>query len=276
MLIDRHHETIFHREPGRGEDEHAAQIWLRLMEREGFEISYLDAPIDTKALESADLFILAGLPVETGLLHTAQDGEQTVLTRSPLQRSEIEALGRWIGKGGALMIFASHYPNGGGTRPLLDALGVRFRDGFVHHPEHPSLGGGQCSWFTMTEGNGLLRQQHPILATPAEGLPVAAVRWLCGAALMRYPQDVVLDLPDATVNFSPRPGTSMAREVSDDYAAALAFPYGAGKVFVSGDQGIFRNFVYRFGQESVHVTITDPEAENGHFLVRVMRWLGQR
>jgi hypothetical protein len=171
----------------------------------------------------------------------------------------------------------SHFPSGSGGKPLLEAFSVKFRDGYAFHPDHPGLTPTTlCSWFTMTQENGLIRPAHPLLSQVKDlKLQVKKVKWLCGAAVFRNPEDVILAYPSNTVLYTPevdRDKRTFA-ETSSQYAGMIGFEYGKGRVVVCADQGQFRNNLFKDKDRTVYVTITDPEADNAALLVNTMRWL---
>jgi hypothetical protein len=195
-----------------------------------------------------------------------------------LSSQEVENIVRWIDGGGSLFLTLSHFPNGSGARPLLDALGVKFADGYVWHENTPSFNDpakGRCShFFGMSPEQGLVNNSHPALK---DGLPVNRVDYLCGAAIFREPGDAILRFPKGSQNHargSLGPDGPGMYEASDNYSGVIGFPFGNGKVVVSADQGMFRNFIFTFDKtEKVHVTITNPDNDNANLFVNLMRWL---
>ena len=261
VLIDRHHDTIYRTD---GPD-HGAHVLLDIMRRDGFETTWLDTSLSLPRL-NGDILIIHGLPNDVDSL-----GEGADFWKSPLSDAEVEAVARFVANGGGLFLTLSHFPNGSGARPLLEAFQVRFRDGYAFHPDHPSFHdpGDKCShFFGMSPDNGLLNPAHPLLAM---GPPVRRVDFLCGAIVFRRPEDVIIPFPAGTRNYN-RDETIW--EESDVYAAMIAFPYGRGRVVICTDQGMFRNFIFTFDHtKTVHVTITSPENDNANLFVNLMRWL---
>lgn len=271
ILVDRYHKTIYTRPKA----EQASEVMFQLAKKDGFEVRFTDRELVTENLRGSDILIIAGLPNDRVVLGK-ENGKETVFWKSPLADREVESIARWTAAGGRLMLFLSHYPNGSGGKPLLEALGVRFRDGGASHPGHPSGEGDPCAWFTMTQQNKLINTAHPVLAGNQDGaLQVRTVKFLCGTAIYRNPEDVLLDFPDQTTHLSPYENEQGdVSEVSDAYAGMLGFTYGKGKVIVSSDLGVFRNMKTIEKENIVYITITDPNADNARLFIHCMRWLG--
>lgn len=256
IIVDKFHKTIF----TRPDPEHACQVMFQLAKKDGFQIKYTENELTKQTLNSSDILIIAGLPNDKIILNK-EDGKETIFWKSPLSDKEVESITRWIANGGRIFLFLSHYPNGSGGKPLLEALGVRFRDGGVSHPDYPGLNGDPCAWFTMNSKNKLINYKHPVLATKQEkALDVDTVRFLCATAIFRNPEDVILAFPKGSTHFTPGENDEdLAKETSDNYAGLLGFSYGKGKVIVSSDLGVFRNNVIQNNGKTYYNTITDPE-----------------
>jgi hypothetical protein len=170
--------------------------------------------------------VIAGLPNEEQVLSPAGSAK-TSLWKSPLNAEEVEGITKWIYEGGSLLLFMSHFPSGSGGKPLLEALSVSFRDGYAYHPEHPGLTPATlCSWFTMTKQNGLIQAKHPLLNhVKDQNLQVRTVKWLCGAAIFRNPEDVILAYPPNTILYTPEAGRDKRSisETSSQYAGMIGF-----------------------------------------------------
>ncbi|WP_281561343.1 DUF4350 domain-containing protein [Thalassomonas sp. RHCl1] len=261
VLIDRYHQTIYNTQ----DDSHGAHAMLDIMSRDGFKISYTDKTLDLAKVDT-DILIIHGLPNDKITLDSG-----AVFWKSPVSDKELDSIVRWVAEGGSLFLTLSHFPGGSGARPLLEAFEVKFRDGYAYSPKYPSFTSkdGRCSnFFGMTEQAGLLKKSHPLYNL---GPKVEKIDFHCGSAVFRQPQDVVIAYPKATGNYNK---DDSFHEISDYYAAMIAFEYGKGKVVVTTDQGMFRNFIFTFDEkEKVYVTITSPDNDNGNLFVNMMRWL---
>ncbi len=266
VLIDRFHKTIYTNEGA----ETGAHVMLEIMSRDGFGVTYAESTLGDDALDDADILIIHGLPNDEVELDNG-----AVFWKSPLSDEEVAAIVRFVDAGGGLYLSLSHFPNGSGALPLLEALAVKFRDGYLYSKEYPSFTdpeNGRCShYFGMSSAEGTMNAQHPIIKS---GLTVEKVDYLCGAAIFRNPEDAVLPFPAGSENYNQDDTIS---EASDHYAGMIAFDYGKGKVVVAADQGMFRNFIFTFDSgERVYVTITSPNNDNANLFVNMMRWLSPK
>ncbi len=92
--------------------------------------------------------------------------------------------------------------------------------------------------------------------------------------MFRNPEDEILSFPNNTINYShSSSGRMTIKEYSDSYAGMIGFEYGAGRVIIATDQGMFRSLDLLLGDEKIPVTIHDPECENAALFVNCVRWL---
>lgn len=272
ILIDQGHNTIYSVPSGKT----TAREMFRIMETDGFHIRFTDQRLDSAQLSATvpDLLILHGMPNNKTILKSK--GTEEVLYTSPLENIEVESIAKYVNNGGSLLLFLSHFPGGSGALPLLEAFSVKFRDGYAYHNQyHTTKKKGICGHFTMNVANGMLNLNHPVFTSSMDKKTIpASVRFYCGAAVFRNPEDEILPFPNNTVNYT-KATTSKFRmeEVSDDYAGMIGFQYGNGRVIICTDQGIFRSLDLFIDDEKIAVTIHDPETDNAGLLVNVLRWL---
>ncbi|WP_394693891.1 hypothetical protein [Hyphobacterium sp.] len=263
VLIDRYHDTIY-RIDGIAS---GTSTLLEILAADGFQTAYLDQAISAERLAESDVLFIHGLPNEEVQLPNGG-----TFWRSPLAAGEIDSVVRWVDGGGGLFLSLSHFPNGSGALPLLEAFSVRFRDGYIYSDSYPSFTdpvNGHCShYFGLSSQDHTLNTDHPLLQ---DGLPVSRVDLHCGAGVFREAEDVVLGFPAGSINYD---ATGQISETSDFYAGMIAFNYGAGRVVIATDQGLFRDFIFEFDSgDQVFVTITGPENDNANLFVNTVRWL---
>jgi hypothetical protein len=270
VLIDAYHNTIYHHSRERAP---ATEAMVDILRKEMGSIQFIEDELSNNLFADypEGLLIIKGLPNK----RIAIDDE-LFYWKSPLSQSEVDAVVNWVAEGGKLMLFLSHFPNGSGGKPLLEAFSVKFRDGYIYHGNYRGESeNSMCSWFSMSKENGMINGGHP--AVKGTDLNVDTVRLLCGAAIFRNPEDVILAYPDKSANMMLRTDGSefSSAEQSGQYAAMIGFGFGKGKVMVSGDQGLFRNNVLidkETGQKT-YITINDPKVDNPALLVNILRWL---
>ena len=271
VLIDEGHNTIYSLSYGR----ETAREMLRIMNADGFEVSYTKDRLDSGNIAKHDpeLLIIHGIPNDKIYLDDAEKEE--VLYISPLRNNEVEAIAKFVYNGGSLLMFLSHHPGGSGALPLLEAFNIKFRDGYANHPKSPGYNCGICSQFIMTQNNEMINLKHPVFNNSPQELIPDTIKFLCGAAVFRNPEDAILPFPNNTTNYS-RSSTGLdIEESSDHYAGMIGFEYGAGRIIVATDQGMFRSLDLLLNGDKIPVTIHDPECDNAELYLNCIRWLSK-
>lgn len=271
VLVSEAHNTIYSLPYGKA----SAREMLRIMEADGFKLMFTKQALDSTHLTESktNILLLHGMPNDKVVLNSGKKEE--ILYKSPLSNKEVVDIAKYVYNGGSLLLFLSHFPNGSGALPLLEAFQVKFRDGYAFHPNYLGHNGGLCSHFLMNDKNNLLKKEHPVfrdnlnLKTPIPN----NVKFLCGAAVFRNPEDVILAFPNNTTNFTPAKNTIDIEEISDAYAGMIGFEYGAGRVVIATDQGMFRSLDLLIDDEKIPVTIHDTECDNAALFLNVIRWL---
>ena len=273
ILIDESHNTIYSLSYGK----ETAREMLRIMETDGFNVKFTKDVIDSTNLRKSktNILIIHGIPNDKIIMGTGENRE--VIYKSPLLDEEVVDIAKHVYNGGSLFLFLSHAPNGSGALPLLEAFGAKFRDGYAYHPKHSGHNGGLCSHFIMTPENGMVNTNHPVLKTSkSDALLPDTVKFLCGAAVFRNREDVILPFPSNTINYtSTHDGSGDIQETSDSYAGMIGFDFGNGRVIVATDQGMFRSLDLLLDGEKIPVTIHDPECDNAELFLNCIRWLGK-
>ncbi len=271
ILIDQSHNTIYSLAYGK----ETAREMLRIMNEDGFDVEFTKKPLDTANLKKAnpDLLILHGMSNDQIVLGSGLKEE--VIYKSPLSDEEVISIAKYVHNGGSLLLFLSHFPGGSGALPLLESFGIKFRDGYAYHPNFPGHNCGLCSHFLMTLKNGMINSNHPVLASRlSDNFLPDTVKFLCGAAIFRNPEDNILPFPNNTINFTPtHDGSIDIEETSDAYAGMIGFNFGDGRVIVCTDQGIFRSLDLLIDGEKIPVTIHDPNCDNADLFLNTIRWL---
>ncbi|MEH6537317.1 MAG: hypothetical protein V7719_13045 [Psychroserpens sp.] len=272
ILIDESHNTIYSLPYGKK----TAREMLRIMSEDGFDVQFTDKVLDSINLNNhkPDILILHGMPNDKIILNSGEKNE--ILYKSPLVQNEVVGIGKYVYNGGSLLIFLSHHPGGSGALPLLEAFNVKFRDGYANHPKSPGYNCSVCSQFIMTTENGMINTNHPIFTSRlSDELLPKTVKFLCGAAVFRNPEDSVLPLPNNTTNYTRSSEGLNIEESSDSYSGMIGFEYGKGRVIVATDQGMFRSLDLLLDGEKIPVTIHDPDCDNAELFLNCIRWLGK-
>lgn len=270
ILIDKGHNTIYSNESG----VLTAREMFRIIKEDGYELNFTDKKITHKnlSLEITDLLVLHGMP--NNKLELKTDSVNETLYLSPLTNEEVETIGKFVFDGGGLLLFLSHFPGGSGALPLLEAFSVKFRDGYANQHQYHTSKGGKCGHFLMNAENEMINFNHSIFqgAIDTSTIPTN-IRFYCGAAVFRNPEDVILGFPNNTINYTPTNENFDAEEMSGSYAGMIGFQFGLGRVVICTDQGIFRSLDLFIDGEKIPVTIHDPSSENAGLLLNTLRWL---
>jgi hypothetical protein len=273
ILIDQSHNTIYSLTYGK----ETAREMLRIMEEDGFNVQFTNQLFDSANLivSKPDMLVLHGMPNDKIILGSGEKKE--VIYKSPLSDAEVVAIAKYVYNGGSLLLFLSHFPGGSGALPLLEAFSIKFRDGYAYHPNFPGHKGGLCSHFLMTPVNGMINVYHPVFASSlSNNIIPDTIKFLCGAAIFRNPEDNILPFPKNTINFTPtHDGSIDIEETSNSYAGMIGFNFGAGRVIVCTDQGIFRSLDLIIDDEKIPVTIHDPDCDNADLFLNSIRWLAK-
>ena len=175
-----------------------------------------------------DLLIIHGMPSDVIKLKNNETEEY--LYKSPLKNEEVEAIGKYVFNGGSLFLFLSHFPGGSGAHPLLEAFNVKFRDGYAYQNQYHTSEGGKCGHFLMNGTNKMLNKMHPVFTSSIDKNTLPEnIRFYCGAAVFRNPEDNILLFPNNTTNFTPTNNSIDIEENSNSYAGMIGFQYGSRK-----------------------------------------------
>lgn len=270
ILIDKGHNTIYSKESG----VITAREMFRIIEEDGYVVEFTEKKLNSSLLNSQklDLLVLHGMP--NNKVKLKLDSITETLYLSPLKNEEVESIGNYVFNGGGLLLFLSHFPGGSGALPLLEAFNVKFRDGYAYQNQFHTSDGGQCGHFLMNSTNKMLKEQHPVFTNSLDTNTIPKnVRFYCGAAIFRNPEDIILSFPKNTTNYTPTNGTIDTEESSDSYAGMIGFEYGLGRIIICTDQGIFRSLDLLIEGKKIPVTIHDPESDNAGLLLNTIRWL---
>ncbi|MEK6153627.1 hypothetical protein WIW50_10225 [Flavobacteriaceae bacterium 3-367] len=271
VVIDASHNTIYSLSYGK----QSAREMLRILKADGFQLAFTEQQLDSTTVHAStvDLLIIHGMPNDKKVLEA--DGKKETLYTSPLSKEEVINIGTYVHEGGSLLLFLSHFPGGSGALPLLEAFSVKFRDGYAYQSEHHISEGGRCGHFLMHTGNEMLNKDHPVFKSTLDTATLPEnIKFYCGAAVFRSPEDAILPFPKNTINYTPsRTSNEDLEESSNDYAGMIGFQYGKGRVVICTDQGIFRSLDLLIDDKRIPVTIHDPESDNAGLLVNCVRWL---
>ena len=193
--------------------------------------------------------------------------------------AECDVVRDWVRGGGSLLLIADHSPFGATAATLASRFGVDMGKGYAWQIK---AGAEPTTNLTYSRGDGSLGT-HPI--TNGVGRVVA----FTGQSLS-VPGGAV-----ALLKLGPSSYESSATTGEEDIAAAqagkphqgrnvagraqgVAFPFGNGRVVVTGEAAMFSAQVTRFTDpqgrvEEMKMGMNVPGNDNARFLLNIMRWL---
>ena len=258
MLDEAHHN--FHTVAGR------YAPFARLAHQAGFRVRAGTSPFTDSSLASVRVVVIANA------LHPSNDGGQWALpTPSAFTPDEIDAVVRFVARGGGLLLVADHMPFGGAVEALGAAVGVQWLNGFALD----TLGSGL---YTVRRPQGL--RAHPVTDGVRRGDRVDSLKVFTGSALrllapgdslILLPDGYRVLLPDTAWRFSPRTPSVDGH----GWLMGVTRRVGAGRVVALGEAAMLS--AQWQGPERRPLGFNDPAApQNAQFAFSVIRWLSGR
>lgn len=197
-------------------------------------------------------------------------------TPSGFSDEEIEAVEKWVDRGGSLLLIADHMPLAGVATKLASAFGVQFYDGFAvagFSDEKSRDAAFAIPTIFSVDANTLIAS--PVTAGRNESESVTSIRSFTGQAfqapesaqpVMVLPDDFVLLMPEKAWEFGPDTKTIPV----GGWLQGAIMPYGSGRAAFFGEAAMF-SAQLTDGEPS---GMNAPQAEqNFQFVLNVMHWL---
>jgi hypothetical protein len=254
VVIDEGHAN-FHTAGGR------YRPFAELLRRDGYIVRGSANALHAAGLDGVRVLVVANA------LGTVSD---TTNTSGPaFTAAEVRRLRQWVEQGGALFLIADHMPFPAAARPLAEAFGFEFTDGFA-----AGAGGGPDP-IVFSRSAGTLRD-HPILRgrTPAERID--SVVSFTGQAFRGAGATPLLVLGPDAVNLLPRKpwefdSTTIRRSAAGWWQGAVK-EVGRGRVVVFGEAAMFT--AQLAGPQRTPVGMNHPSAaQNPRLLLNLFRWM---
>lgn len=253
--------------------ERAYKPWAELLRADGYEVRAHGGEITTDALSAAAVFV-------TVCARGANDANDD----PAFSGAEIDAVARWVDRGGSLLLVSDHWPYGAAMEGLAGRFGVAMGKGLVQDPEHchPDLGD---SHLIFSRDNALLGE-HPILEGRGATERVARLLTFTGQSVSG-PEGagVLMELSASATERPPGPpvvdtsggDVRVQMEYGDPIPVAgraqgLAMEVGGGRVVVLAEAGMLRAQKTRKGYR---VGMNVEGYDNRRFALNTMRWLSR-
>jgi hypothetical protein len=250
---------------------------VQVLTAHGFVVTPNAAPLSPERLAMTDVVVIANA---NGANQSASVESRAT---SAFTASEIEAVERWVGSGGSLLLVTDHHPTGSAARALAERLGVHLSSGWTDDPAHrwalPGYG-DIFGYLVFSLENGLLGE-HPITRGYDELEQIEGVSTVTGGSiegpagsvsLLRLSSTAVDWIPSSTRRAPSNTTPQAARDFNpcptcDQVSAAgrsqgIALVFGRGRVVVIGEMGAL-------------VDYSVPGMQNRQFALNVVRWLAR-
>lgn len=249
VLVDEAHRN-YHTDAGR------FAPFASLLRADGFRVAPGTGSLSAGSLREADLVVIANPRPAEGR------------TPSAFSDEEIEAVARWVGAGGALLLIADHMPFPAAAAPLAARFGFELMDGFAMDPD------GSDGWTVFARAHGTLAD-HPV--TTGHGLGrIDSVASFTGQAFPAPKEATsLLTLPSGYVVLFPR--IPWRFDASTPYRRAAGWSQGAVMEFGEGRVAVFGEaamFTAQRAPSGSPAGFGHPAAsDNERFVLSLVRWL---
>ncbi|MEO6393906.1 MAG: hypothetical protein ABIP75_18785 [Pyrinomonadaceae bacterium] len=178
--------------------------------------------------------------------------------------SECDAVVAWVKAGGSLLFLADHAPMGGWAEKLSLRFDVRMSKGFTDDPAHRDP---ELKDLLFSRENGLLGD-HAITRGRSATERIGRIVSFTGQSLA-IPNGAAVILRLGDTAYDEFPGSEQ-KTSAKGRAQAVAFKFGKGRVFISGEAAMFSAQIApngeRFGMNAKGI-------DNRQFALNVMHWL---
>jgi hypothetical protein len=238
--------------------------FVKVVMRDGYKVSDVDAQIDSTSLSTCELFIIVNP------LHESNIQNWVLPNPSAFSEDEIEQLNAWVQKGGSLFLIADHMPFAGAADELARSFGFNFSNGFATLEKESN----QPDIFSL--GNGRL------LKSPVSGDDITTITSFTGSAFT-YPENAIPVMVFKKGDFSVEPEVAWQFQSQTDtleiegFAQGALLNYGSGKVAVFGEAAMFTAQIIESEQGAFRIGINNKRIapQNLHFILNVIHWLDE-
>jgi hypothetical protein len=243
-----------------------------LLAADGYRPESLPGRLSTAGLAAGDVLVVAGprgagVACETALFWLGPD--DCPAAESAFTSAEVAEVEAWVRGGGALLVALDPFPSAPAGRDLARAFEVDVGGGFVVDWVHTA--GSGAAWITFDADSGAVAR-HPV----TRGVSRAVAFGTTSLSVPPHGVGVLTFLSPAVEHLPARvfPDSVHTRFRMDlpDRAAAVALPWGQGRVVVLGDGDLLTPQVMEEGEEPVG--LDGPPGHHNRRLVRnLFHWL---
>jgi hypothetical protein len=223
--------------------------FVDLIRHDGYAITPNTDPFSASVLNGYDILVIANARGEAN--------------GSAFTDDEIEAVIEWVRRGGSLLLIADHTPFGGFAEKLANRFGVDMSKGYTDDPANRDP---VIKDLLFSRDNTLLGD-HPVTNGRNAGEHINRVVSFTGQSLKSPDAVPILKLADTAYDEFPNSDKELP---AAGRAQALAFEYGKGKVFVSGEAGMLTAQLTRDDRK---FGLNVPGIDNRQYALNIVHWL---
>lgn len=233
--------------------------FVKLLENDGYSVEPLRGAVTPDALAAAQVLAVV----------TAMGSDDAGVTM-PFTEAECDAIEKWVGGGGSLLVVTDHFPFGQDVANLTRRFGVESSGGMTFDAQHSEP--GDDSQLVFSRQNGLLAE-HPITRGVQRVVTFTGESVRGGAPLLRL-ADSAVNRP-ATPHVKRSGGDTRVEVVFGDPAPArgwsqgVTLEHGRGRVVVLAEAAMLS--AQRDGDRRIGMNY--PNCDNKQFALNVMHWL---
>lgn len=220
VLIDEAHNNIHRKEGG-------LFSFTRMMEEDGAVVSSNDSIFTEQRLSQYDVLIIVNA------LHDSNVRNWVTPNPSAFSKQEIDAVEKFVKKGGSLLLVADHMPCGGAVQKLAQRFGVEWSNSFVMQ------NGNKWPPSTFKRSNSTLKDS-PVTKDTSFGKRISSVASFTGSAFktpkeaesfMIFEESHRVLFPKEAWKFSKKTKNESAK----GWSQGACLEYGLGKIVLLGE-----------------------------------------
>ncbi len=260
LLFDEAHHN-FHTTDG------LYKPFVSLLMNDGFEIRPVRVKFKADVLSQGKVMVIANAA-----------GDNDLNDQPAFSPDECEAVAKWVGQGGSLLLVADHFPFGSAAQLMASAFGVDFQKGVVSDSVFFAEGTGDHTQIVFSRANRQLKD-HPVTAG-VERVVIFTGQSLAGPpgatvflGLSPHAYDMSADVKITRNGDDSRVEVNYADpKPAQGRAVGIAMQHGKGRVVVLGEAAMLTAQKTRDG---VKVGMNSNEG-NRRLVLNIMHWLVPR
>jgi hypothetical protein len=244
--------------------------FARLLAADGYRVRALDARLDHGVPNDCAVLVTVNpagwrRPKLFGLnLPTQSKGRREA---PAFTAREIDSVGAWVRRGGAMLLIADHYPFGSAAASLGAAFGVDMSQGFTE-AANVEPGAHDRGQLLFSRDNGLLGD-HPITRGRNASERVTRVVTYTGQSIAAPGATPLLVLGDSAVDYVP-PAPNFTARPATGRLQGLALDVGRGRVVVLGEAA---ELTAQVSDRGTRFGMQVPGNDNARFALNILHWL---